>query len=538
MKNLFPFKPDSFDSSMMSKRASSSRVDLSITQKVAKLDAYHALTDEFKNSQRNAAAKLGISRGALRKMLDKEAEIRKEAEEHGSVMRRRTGKDENVEQALFDWLKFTVERNIPLNGKILCSKAESIARKVGHMDFRATDGWFSRWKARHGIVFTKLAGEAAEADNTAANKFIEEELPEILRTYAAKDILNADETGIFFRALPSSTYVDKKTKQDRKGFKTAKDRITVLVTCALDGSTEELLVIGKSKSPRCFKNIKELPTPYDFSANSWMTGAIWVRWLRRLDMKMSKENRKVLVLADNCSAHVLVPELKNITVRFLPANTTSVLQPCDQGVIRALKAHFRNAIRQAIIDAIDEDHDENGPGVVKKITLLQAMDMLKDAWISVTPDTVKNCWRKGGFHSLDSSNPPADHFADEDVVAPPPGLSKGEFNSWVDIDKDTEITEEKNEEKFEEELVDQIAEKERQKDAFIAIEEDDGEDEDQDPPPTAVQMRAALYTLERGLQASDFEKFDDFWRMQKDIKEHLKRNFQPKQTTLDRFFLK
>ena len=39
---------------------------------------------------------------------------------------------------------------------------------------------------------------------------------------------------------------------------------------------------------------------------------------------------------DNCSAHNLdriTKNLSQIRVEFLPPNTTSVLQPCDQGII-------------------------------------------------------------------------------------------------------------------------------------------------------------------------------------------------------------
>ena len=53
----------------------------------------------------------------------------------------------------------------------MCEKANSLAEKAGHHDFRATEEWFSRWKARKGIVFAKLSGEAAEADVNGARTF-------------------------------------------------------------------------------------------------------------------------------------------------------------------------------------------------------------------------------------------------------------------------------------------------------------------------------------------------------------------------------
>ncbi|VDN29802.1 unnamed protein product, partial [Dibothriocephalus latus] len=52
-------------------------------------------------------------------------------------------------------------------------------------------------------------------------------------------------------------------------------------------------------------------------------------------------------------------------------------------------------------------------------------------------------------------------------------------------------------------------------------EEEEEEEEDEEPLATSAQMRAALYTLQHGLQASDFTKFDDFWCLEKDIKDHL-----------------
>ncbi|VDK54106.1 unnamed protein product, partial [Dibothriocephalus latus] len=87
--------------------------------------------------------------------------------------------------------------------------------------------------------------------------------------------------------------------------------------------------------------------------------------------------------------------------------------------------------------------------------------------------------------------------------------------------------------------VNEIIQKEEVKNGREAKEEvvddDDDDDEDEEPVPTAAQMSAALYTLQRRLQASDFTKFDDVWCLEKDIKECLRVKFPPKRLTLDRF---
>ena len=40
------------------------------------------------------------------------------------------------------------------------------------------------------------------------------------------------------------------------------------------------------------------------------------------------------MIVDNCPAHPHVKGLKSVKLVFLPPNTTSVIQPMDQGVIR------------------------------------------------------------------------------------------------------------------------------------------------------------------------------------------------------------
>jgi hypothetical protein len=69
-----------------------------------------------------------------------------------------------------------------------------------------------------------------------------------------------------------------------------------------------------------------------------MTCEIFQEFLVSLDRRMASKNRKIFLFVDHCSAHPKdVRNFKNMQVEFCPANTTSVLQPMDQGVIKALK---------------------------------------------------------------------------------------------------------------------------------------------------------------------------------------------------------
>ncbi len=60
--------------------------------------------------------------------------------------------------------------------------------------------------------------------------------------------------------------------------------------------------------------------------------------------------RKVLLLVDNCPAHLKVIEgLRNIKLFFLPPNTTSKILPFDVEIIRALKIHYRRHFYSSIL---------------------------------------------------------------------------------------------------------------------------------------------------------------------------------------------
>ena len=43
------------------------------------------------------------------------------------------------------------------------AKAEDLAQKLGHTNFVATEGWLSRWKARHQIRYKRAHGEKGSA---------------------------------------------------------------------------------------------------------------------------------------------------------------------------------------------------------------------------------------------------------------------------------------------------------------------------------------------------------------------------------------
>ena len=89
---------------------------------------------------------------------------------------------------------------------------------------------------------------------------------------------------------------------------------------------------------------------------------------------------------------------------FLPPNTTSVLQPCDQGIIKTVKYDYRRRMLRRLIKLLDmDDGDITASKMIKQIILFDACVMLSESWTALSADAIRNCWRKGGFGSKVSS---------------------------------------------------------------------------------------------------------------------------------------
>ena len=276
-------------------------------------------------------------------------------------------------------------------------KAHEIAQRLGIENFRGSNGWLTRWKARHNIKQRVISGESGDVRGETVESWLER-IPAIVEGYDAKNIWNCDEMGCFWKALPDKGLAER--KKSCKGGKRSKLRVTITFFVNALGESESLpIVIWKSENPRCFKGVKksQLPVCYYSQKKSWMTADILKDILSKINGRLVRDQRFILLLMDNAGCHPpdMAEKFSNIRVVFLPANTTSRLQPLDLGIIKKFKTYYRKFFMRYVLTRIEEC--STATEVTNSITILHAIQWIAEAWKCVDSVVIIKCFRKAGI---------------------------------------------------------------------------------------------------------------------------------------------
>ncbi|CAD6889536.1 unnamed protein product [Tilletia caries] len=375
-----------------------------------------ALANKKKISHQDLAIKYGFKdRSTVTKLL-KEPQRQKIKDLTNAMMgegksRVSSAKHEHLEKCVLHWIAQILnfkDNSFALNGKLIQEKAIQFASLLDVEEFKASDGWLSRFKKRNGLSTRVYKGEAASVamEHIASQQVA---LKALLAKYKSSDVFNADETGLYWRAPPKRGLV----KGESSGVKKDKSRITVLFCVNADGSEYfKPLVIGKSQCPQPFKrgtvDLRNHPhVSYVNNKTAWMNSEKWEQWLRSLDGRMKAEKRNVLLLVDNFSGHKVLSEWEptNVKVHFLPPNTTSRLQPLDAGMISDFKRKYSALLSRHWVNALDNLISSSATGstsdadlkLVKLVNMKMVFCWIDEAWRGVKASSIANCWRHTGI---------------------------------------------------------------------------------------------------------------------------------------------
>ncbi|XP_060846462.1 tigger transposable element-derived protein 7-like [Rhopalosiphum padi] len=368
-------------------------------------------------------AQYGIAKQTVSDIRKKKDDIRKfvlklNVEKESSVVKRmRLPLDQSLDDAVYKWFCQLRSTGLAVRGVEIQAAADRLAKQLNINNFKASSGWLFRFGRRHNITNKKICGESLSADNEAVEPF-RKKLNDILKAenILPSQLYNYDETGLYWRALPDSTQASKADK-NTPGRKISKDRVSALLCANADGSHMlKPVIVGKSKQPRAIKNIMDsLPIHYYNSKSAWFTSDITIDWFHKKAvpeirkyqteiLKIPDNKVKALVLLDNCPAHPQVEQLtsddKKITCMFLPANTTSLIQPMDQGVIYTAKRLYKKKLLNEILEVEEPatgEEDRRGYKTLQNLKDYNIRSMIYNfasAVSDIKHSTLINSWKK------------------------------------------------------------------------------------------------------------------------------------------------
>ena len=132
--------------------------------------------------------------------------------------------------------------------------------------------------------------------------------------------------------------------------------------------------------------ISDLRIYYEHSSNAWMTAEIFRNWYLNCFLRevspIIDPDMDIQFLLDNCSAHPQdLDDLDpHVRVKFLPANTTSMIQPMDQAVHACVKSYQKKKFYYKMFQYCENHTDEPNSfnGFLKKYTILEAIKDIEE----------------------------------------------------------------------------------------------------------------------------------------------------------------
>lgn len=376
------------------------------THRTLSLDAKLSILTEIRNKipYSTIAKKYQIGKTTVCDIKQNERKIQEFTEDRRSLSKKRktikSAQNPQLEEALFLWFLQKRALHLPITNIILLQKAEWFQKQMQCTNIlKAGEGWLRRFKERFGIRKLKICGERL----SSCTEFIEpfkikfRTIVEQLGLTTAQ-IYNADESALIWKSFEISTLVGQE-ERSAPGRKKAKERITFMPCSNADGSNKlRMLVLGKSKNPRPFKNI-QLPVYYRSSKKGWMNKHLFKEWFHNEfvpSVRTFSENNNIpstaILLLDNAPSHYEGNQLESddglIKVIYLPPNTTALIQPMDQNVIQCIKMKYRIQLANELLASINVDDR------IKTFNMKDAVFMLNNAWADTNTSVIRKSWKQ------------------------------------------------------------------------------------------------------------------------------------------------
>lgn len=391
-----------------------------VKRKFISLEEKVQILDRLKTGERivSLGLSLNLSEATIRTIKKDEHKIRKSVAEGCSFGANRVNRIRDIdiirmENVLMIWFEDCIKKRIPVNGNAIRKKAIKIynhLKQIGDpsteqqsQSFIASKGWFENLKKRFSLHNIDNQGEEASTNAETATKFIQE-LHEIVDKgeYNARQIFNADEMTLYWKKMPSRTYLSKNEKHVR-GYKSSKDRIRLLICNNVAGTFMlKPMVISRFSRPRAMKNkdMSQLPVFWQSNNKAWMDKSIFEDWFNNyfvpsVESYMKEENLsfRALLLVDYAIGYNKELNHPNVKIVSFPPHCALLIQPLDQGVIHSFKAHYIRQIFGTLFNRLKNDNSKTLIQIWKEFSMLDSVNIISSACKEIRTSTFNAVWR-------------------------------------------------------------------------------------------------------------------------------------------------
>ena len=379
-----------------------------------KLEAIKWYRDNGK-SIRKTAGYFKVDRKRIREWINKEGELR--AHSHGSDAKKRRincgGEiiSRDVEEGVLEYLIDQRARGMAVSNICLKEKALEIANDMDDIDgklanFKASDGWLSRWKKRNNVAILRGTSEAQKIPADYGEKI--KEFLELIKTkrrqndYTLYNIGNMDQTMCRFDMAPTATNSLKNERSVRIATTGGSKRGFTVALCGLaTGDKKPAYICFKERNatipPRVFANLR-IPdnVMVTVSLNGWMTRDKMQHWVNRVWGQNVDDVRRLIIL-DRARIHTMPATVEELSQRdtdvvFVPGGCTPIAQPADV----AWNLPFKTALRKEW-KAWREQDIRTPQNNFKMATRQDVINWVSKAWRAVKEETVKKSFKYCGI---------------------------------------------------------------------------------------------------------------------------------------------
>lgn len=325
----------------------------------------------------------------------------------------RCTKKSDINRLTYSWFLRQKTKNARITKPALQHVAREFARRLD-IDFKASNHWLDLFLKRNEITNNSLTngsggdavGDYSSSSNSTTNSSsvqndtvineMHSQFLELSQGYQPEDIFNAAECVLFYRLVPEQ--MPSVADFHCPNGEMADERMTILLATSMTGDRLKPLVVGATANPHSFQNVPEdeLPVIWRADKRSWMTCEVIVEWLKTINREMIKAKRRILLFIDDSPVHPKLHDFSNISLKFLPANTITAVQPLDMGLITAFKTYYRKFMLSYLLvlpfQSVDSLLVCSNP-----VNELDAVYWIERAWNAVDGTLIQKCFEMADF---------------------------------------------------------------------------------------------------------------------------------------------